>query len=914
MNFPKQKYVKVVSPDYKAEISQQADRRVYRWTHSNLTVKEKDPDEIPRRIPPNPDVQVTTFANWEEVGRWYRGLEKEPLAITPPVQAKAAELTKGLTGDTEKIRAIYNFVSLKFHYIGLDFGIGRYQPHAADDVLDNGYGDCKDKHTLLAALLKAAGYEAWPVLIHTQRKLDPDVPSPAQFNHMITAVPREGSYLWLDTTPEVARYRLLMPLLRNKEALVIPNDGPAKLMTTPANPPAPQAQEFSMSGKLDAGGTFTGHAEQSYEGDTEILLRMAFRQVPESNWKELTQSLSQGLNFGGDVSNVKVTPPDQLDQPFHISYDYVRKNYADWENHHTSAALPPMGIESYKGAKEKKPQEPVLLGALGTIIYRSRVELPDGYRVTPPPVVHLAEPYAEYDGRTNLDEGVMTTTRKLTIKKTEIALDQWESYRKFGQAVYDDEFAFMTLEGGGKTASKNKKKDENATSDRSSDEANDGDLSSVFNDGVHAIEQHDFQTARDAFQKVLAKDPKYKGAHLNLGIVLAAESNEGVAIEEFRKEEQNSPDDARSYQIVATYLTRLGKTDEAIDEWRKLLKVDAENRTAATALAGLLYRSGKYTEAVTALEPIVKSAPTPTLRIQLGQAYLKASRKDKAVESFRAALENDADNPERLNEVAYSLAEDQVELDLARQYAEKAVTKLEEASQGAESSDDRELGLTYQLSLTWDTLGWVYFHQGDTKRAEAFVRAAWILGEDPIVAEHLGQIYEVTGKKQQAAKMYEFALAVSSMPIFVPDAVPTDAVKAQATQNERITERYRKLTGKRPVLNDTWRLPNGEWTKTPAEQLRQTREVKTPNAQKLSGKAQYLIVFKSGKVDSADFHSGDDELKPLAQELETAKYPIEFPADSAATLVMRVDVKCHSASACTASLVNPARPNQFREP
>ena len=50
-------------------------------------------------------------------------------------------------------------------YIGVAFGIGRYQPHSAETVLDNQYGDCKDKHTLLAAMLKAAGYEAWPALI-----------------------------------------------------------------------------------------------------------------------------------------------------------------------------------------------------------------------------------------------------------------------------------------------------------------------------------------------------------------------------------------------------------------------------------------------------------------------------------------------------------------------------------------------------------------------------------------------------------------------------------------------------------------------------------------------------------------------------------------------------------------------------
>ena len=214
INVPADKYVKVVSPEFKPEIKDEGGRRIYRWAYSNLQIKEKDPNEIPRRIPPNPSVQVTTFASWEDVGRWYGSLQKGPLEVTPEIRAKAAELTKGLTTDDEKMRAIYNFVALRFHYIGLDFGIGRYQPHAADDVLGNGYGDCKDKHTLLAALLKASGYDAWPALIHGQRKLDPDVPSPAQFNHVITVVPVGGQFIWLDTTPEVAPYGLLLSVLR----------------------------------------------------------------------------------------------------------------------------------------------------------------------------------------------------------------------------------------------------------------------------------------------------------------------------------------------------------------------------------------------------------------------------------------------------------------------------------------------------------------------------------------------------------------------------------------------------------------------------------------------------------------------------------------------------------------------------
>jgi len=921
VSVPLEEYIKVVSPEFKPEVQQEGARRVYRWEHANLEVKQKDPDELPRRIPPNPDVQITTFTSWEEVGRWYGGLQKDPLQVTAAIQAKAAELTKGLKTDDEKIHAIYNFVSLKFHYIGLDFGIGRYQPHAADDVLDNGYGDCKDKHTLLASLLKAAGIEAWPVLIHTERRLDAEVPSPAQFNHVITVVPSGGQYIWLDTTPEVAPYRLLMTLLRDKQALVIPTDKAPMLMTTPQNPPFPMDQEFSMQGKLGNDGTFIGHAEQSYRGDTEVLLRMAFRQVSESQWKEVVQRFSYGLNFMGDVSNVKVSPPDEIDQPFTLSYDYLRKNFGDWENHHTLSPLPPMGLEVTKDAKDKKPQEPVLLGGLGKVIYRSRVELPEGYQVVAPPRCHLTEPYAEYSGNTVLEGGVMTTNRELLIKKTEVPLTDWEEYRKFGRALSDDEFNFITVNSiPGLSTRKNEAGEEKGESDNTKGEKSDtADLDGLFRDGTSALQQRDYQRAQQLFEKIIAKNPNYKGAHYNLALTLMRRGSSSDALEQFRKEEEVSPDDVRAYQGAAACLTNARRLDEATEEWRKLLKVDPQNRTAAVMLGMLLYPRGEYAEAAQSLETAVKIVPDDTnLRAALAQTYLKLGQNDKAVAQLREAVERKGDDPMTLNNVAYMLAENKLSLDLAQQYAEKAVGKLDKQMQEAESSrgsrstlHETGLRVTYQLAMVWDTLGWVYFQQGDVKRAESYVRPAWLLEEHDEVGEHLGEIYEKEGKTQQAARAYLYALTVSSVPAY-SIMMPQQTEQAHRGGADQITARYEKLMGKKPLLLEIHRLPNGEWTQTPAEQLRHSREAKLSNEGKLSGSAQFIVTFKPGKVESVEYDDGDDELEPLADKLKAAHYPLEFPPESGVTLVVRVDVSCKPTAACIAALVNPVPgPAQF---
>ena len=891
ISFPTGKGLKVVSPEFKPEIGEEGGRQIYRWKHSNLIVKEQDPNEIPRRIPPNPDVQVTTFGSWEEVGKWYGDLQKPSMEVTPAIQAKAAELTKGSKTNDEKIRAIYNFVSLKYHYIGLDFGIGRYQPHAADDVLDNGYGDCKDKHTLLATLLKAAGIDAWPVLIHSQRKLDPDVPSPAQFNHVITLIPRGNDFVWLDTTPEVAPYGLLLLTLRNKQALMIPSDNPPSLVTTEANPPFAQEQDFTTNGRLDNSGTFKGHISQRYRGDTEVVLRAVFRQVAESQWQQAVQRFSYGMNFGGEVSNVKMTPPDDIEKPFELSYDYERKNYGGWADRQIVAPLPPTGLETSDGTPEKKLTEPFLLGGLGTITFHSRVELPKGYEATGPPSCHEDQPFAEYTGKTEIDNGVMITDRKLTLKKTEVALSEWAGYRKFGKAISDDEFKFVYLRATGATAG-NKPEATEPTE--------------IFQQASAALQARDSKRAEELLNKLLAKEPDYKGAHLALAYLMLNQNRMADATVEFEKEEKVSPADPRAYMAAARIAGLQGKKDYALEQWRKLLQAAPNNNTAAFNAASILVDQEKYPDAIDVLETAAKNAPdNSSLQYQLGDTYLKAGQKEKGIAHLHQAADTQSTDAMMLNNVAYTLAEAKTDLAAAQKYGEASLAALDEKARGDESSNAAGMQVTYEYGLVWDTVGWVYFQQGDNTRAEQYVRAAWQLEEDESVGEHLGEIYEKEGKTQQAVHAYESALALSSTPSF---SSPSGR-SLNRKQELEIQKRYKKLTGKDSSLTETHRLPNGEWTLTPGEKLRRSREVKLVNDGKISGIAQFIVSINSKELESVDFESGDENLRPLESKLEKAHYPFEFPPDSNAILVVRVTVECHPGSPCTATPLPSASMN-----
>ena len=223
---PKERYVQFSHSTLKAETREEGSQRIYTWKHAQLEPTKVGEKNKSAELQEPLKVQLTSFRNWEDVGNWWAALAAPEAAVTPEIEQKAKELTAGLSSDAEKEKAIYNYVGMKFRYISVSLGAGRYRPHSAAEVLANQYGDCKDKHTLFVALLKAAGIQAWPALVGAGIEFDASMPSPEQFNHVITAIPEGGKYVWLDTTAEVAPFGFLSQGIRDEQVLLMPTTGP----------------------------------------------------------------------------------------------------------------------------------------------------------------------------------------------------------------------------------------------------------------------------------------------------------------------------------------------------------------------------------------------------------------------------------------------------------------------------------------------------------------------------------------------------------------------------------------------------------------------------------------------------------------------------------------------------------------
>lgn len=450
LDLPREVKASISSGKVQPTVRDEGSRHIYTYETSNL--KQPETSKIPDweknyyGLEP-PDVQLSSFTSWAEVGEWVNSQIQPKIKVTPEIQAKADELTKGKGSEEEKIHALYDFVSTRFRYIGIDLGMGRYSPHNASDVLTNRYGDCKDKHALLAALLEASGIHARPVLISSKFRIDAKLPSPSLFDHVITAIPQGKSYLFLDTTTELAPFGYLVPVLRDRQGLASLPNGNSVLVTTPSVEPIPDYEKVDVAGSIDAKGTMDAKMRFEDRGDGELNLRLAFRATPGNRWNELTQVLMQRLGFGGTVTDVTAAAPEDTGHPFWIAFSYHRPDYSDWKNQRITLPLPPVILPELN-EEQLRSKDELPLGSLKEIDYKCALKLPPGYTADVPEQINRSAPYLEFASSYAIHNNELKGERRLKILESEIAAAQRAGYNTLVKAVDDAQNRYIFVHGG----------------------------------------------------------------------------------------------------------------------------------------------------------------------------------------------------------------------------------------------------------------------------------------------------------------------------------------------------------------------------------------------------------------------------------------------------------------------------------
>ena len=914
LEVPANKYVQVWSPNHKPTVSDHDGLRTYVWTVPQLIPTPKpNADDATQSTPPKdpdedadsrklPSVAWTTFHSWAEVGDWYRSLALSQSQPNDALRARADELTKDAKTPEDQIRALYEFVSTKTRYIGIDFGVGRYQPHSAAEVLANQYGNCKDKDTLLEALLHAKGFTTAPALIGAGIAPAPDVPSPAVFNHVITTVELPAGRIWLDSTPSVSPYRYLVSQIRDQKALLVPASAPAELATTPAAAPWPFTANFTANATLDADGKLAGHIQATYHDDDEIVVRALAIGIAPAEWDRASQYISSMTGFGGTTSNTQFKNADDANAPIVLSYDYSRHPYGDWKMLNIVPLLPVADF-TVLDDDAKQPEKDIQLGAPRTLIATSTIVLPQGFRADVPDPVHVKTDFATFDKTYRFDGKQVVVERTIVVLKKKVARDDWKKYQAFTKDIGLSNEPWIPLlppptepatppgsksdstsapaksvsAAGGESKTVTVGSGPVTTSSASSSVAVIPDNASVADLMTLAqslLRNGDMGGAKEALDKVKAKNATEENLWSMYGFVAMLARNDDEAIADFRKEIAAHPDNPNAVGALAGLPARAGDSLGARQPISHYLD-QHQNVQLSLYLASLQNSAHDYNAALKTLQSAADQNPDDRhVLIQICNTLFLLKRNQEAAAAARTVI-NGTDDPELLNNAAYTLSETGIDLAAAEDASRRSISALEEKSAtiSAQEANSRTFAEAQLMVASWDTLGWILFREGKPEAAKPLVSATWRASLIAESADHLGQVDEALGHNDEALTAYTFA---------------SQALTANDTPDVRghIHDSIARLKAAGAKAS----LPPG------AANTQDLRTWSLVRPSGVSGWGTFRIEITTTGVTDAQLMSGQQTVAGIKPSILAMKFPELLPPGSKAHLLRSAVVSCSEAS------------------
>ncbi|MDB4977639.1 MAG: Cell division protein FtsK [Myxococcaceae bacterium] len=252
-------------------------QRIQHFHAKNLPALRSEPN-MPGVTETVPYLHISTYESWEKVGRWWWGLVHDQLYADENLKKVVADLKRGSKSEAELVQRIYGWVVTNTRYVALEFGIHGFLPYRVPEIVRRGFGDCKDKASLIYTMLREAGVDARLVLVRTDQNgaIDTEPASLSVFDHAIAYVPSLD--LFLDGTAEHSGTRELPAGDQGIMVLVV-GEKTVELKTTPILPPETNLRTRKLNISLNDDGAGSLSAEEQIAGNDAARYRNTFQAV-----------------------------------------------------------------------------------------------------------------------------------------------------------------------------------------------------------------------------------------------------------------------------------------------------------------------------------------------------------------------------------------------------------------------------------------------------------------------------------------------------------------------------------------------------------------------------------------------------------------------------------------------------------
>ena len=383
----------------------------------------------------SPTVQISTYENWKDFGRWYYNLIRKQMEATPEMTAKVNELIADAETEKDKARAVYNWVVTQVRYnADWHFGVHGYKPFSAGAVFARCIGDCKDKAILICTMLGIAGVKAYPVIINLENfrgEEDITLPMPNHFNHAIAYIEfSDGEGLFVDGTTTYNGINELSSADRGANVIIVRPDGGERTQI-----PWGTAESDSRSDEMDAefagNGTLKLKVKRSAVGDSASLIRMRYqregdrKKALEREWAEFFPGAKVSEITTSDLSDLDATPTISFTVELPNAYT-IKEGSIEFQ-----AGLDPREWTQTEFAALTTRRTALLTPAPYQRVSVTRFKLPEGYASAKlPKALNIKHPNVRLNVSADVNDGVLTITREYALLGGTILPEAYPDFRR----------------------------------------------------------------------------------------------------------------------------------------------------------------------------------------------------------------------------------------------------------------------------------------------------------------------------------------------------------------------------------------------------------------------------------------------------------------------------------------------------
>jgi len=418
----------------------------YSWSFENLLPIQVEPyspgfEEVVPHILAAPGLfeyegYPGDMNSWESYGKWEATLNEGRDVLPEATKQKVRILTQGLTTTEEKAKVLYEYLQSKTRYVSIQLGIGGLQPFEASLVDQVGYGDCKALSNYMVALLKEAGIKAhYATVMAGDYEFDLMLDFPShQGNHVIVAVPNTVDTLWLECTNQTKPFGYAGMFTGDRKAFILTDNG-GVWVNTPKYPEELNVQSRSADVTITAKGDATAKVKTVYSGlqyeNDGLDFYLNNQYDKQKKWVLETTDIPVFDVNSFKFENTKAKIPSAT-----VTLALTLSRFATVSGKRLMFTPNLMNRSTFIPEKNDARKTDIVLNIgfidYDTVTYTIPSEL---YPEIIPQPVKIISQFGEYEASYTLDEGLLTYTRRIKIKKGRYPASTYKEFVDFYKSI-----------------------------------------------------------------------------------------------------------------------------------------------------------------------------------------------------------------------------------------------------------------------------------------------------------------------------------------------------------------------------------------------------------------------------------------------------------------------------------------------